>query len=63
MVERTAVDVEQRAVPHIAEPVPNHISKARIGDRVDPLRPLMSAPTMLTGGTGARLSPPVPTTS
>src|SRR5258708_1688198 len=37
MVERTAVDVEQRAVPHIAEPVPNHIGKARIGDRVDHL--------------------------
>src|SRR5260370_27701408 len=37
MVERTAIDVEQRAVPHIAEPVPNHIGKARIGDRVDHL--------------------------
>src|SRR5260370_26428433 len=35
MVERTAIDVEQRAVPHIAESVPNHIGKARIGDRVD----------------------------
>ena len=37
MIERLAIDVEQRADPKIAGAIPHHVGEARIGHRVDDL--------------------------